>query len=476
MLKKTLSPKISWERLHAFVESGLFLKLTLAWFVLQAMFIAVSTLTLVPPDELAFHIPLVRLFAENGLSPILTGQDGYYYLGEVMRNPFMLYHYLLSFPYRVFGDSDASILLLRSINVGLGLASLLTVKKIAKQLGISAFVRNLSIFMLSNTLMFVFLFASINYDNLFILVSLLTFSVLISLARKMTTTNILHLLLLVAVGSLTKISYLPVGVFALGALVYLMVRDIRSNGFKVYGKPVQSVYSKVLLVALLIVGGFGLLKYVPNMVEFQTPTPKCDSVLTVEQCRENFIYKRNTTLQNGPVPDVSIGGFEYVTKWTSLMSHRTYGILGHKTTEPTKLIATWSWILFYVGSIAFIRKVRFNSLGRNLLMIGVAIYIAALIYQNYGGYVSKGIIDLAVQGRYLFAVLPIMLLITNQYIFELFRSTRAKFVLTFFTLIVFATAGLPSYLITTDQSWYTEPTRSINTRINQRLNSLYSKF
>jgi hypothetical protein len=465
-----------WHKLQNFVESRLFLRLTLLWFVLQALFIAVSTATLVPPDELAFHIPLVRLFAENGLSPILTSQDGYYSLGEVVRNPFMFYHYLLSFPYRIFGDSDASILLLRSINIGLGVASLLVVRRIADQLGISAFVRNLSVFMLSNMLMFVFLFASINYDNLFILVSLLTFSVILSLAKKVTVTHILHLLLLVAVGSLTKISYLPIGVFALGTLAYLMTKDVRANGFAAHSKALRSKYSVVLLVALFLVGGLGLLKYLPNLVEFQTPTPACDSVLTVEQCRENFIYKRNTTLQNGPVPDVSISGFEYVTKWASLMSHRTYGILGHKTTEPTKLIASWSWILLYVGVIALIRKIQLNNKSRNIIMIGVAFYAIVLINENYDGYVSKGIIDLAVQGRYLFAVLPIMMLLVNQYTYELFGSARLKLVLTIISLLAFVTAGLPSYLIATDPSWYTEPTKNMNTKINQRLDSLYNKF
>jgi hypothetical protein len=476
MIKKIHLPKISWESLRLFVASGLFLKLSLTWFLLQALYIAISTNTSVPADELGFHVPLIQLFAENSINPLLTGQDGYYFLGEVVRSPFMIYHYLLSFPYRIFSDSDVSILLLRSINIGIGVTSLLVVKRIAEQLGVSAFVRNLSIFMLSNTLMFVFLFASINYDNLFILVSLLTFSVILSLAKKVTATRVLHLLLLVAVGSLTKISYLPIGVFALGAVAYLVIKDVRANGYEVHFQALRSRYSAVLLAALLLVGGFGLLKYVPNLVEFQTPTPACDSVMTVEQCRENFIYARNTALQNGPVPDISIGGFEYVTTWISLMSNRTYGILGHKITKPTVLIASWSWILFYIGTIAFIRKVQFNNLGRNIVMIGVAVYIVALINQNYGGYVSKGIIDLAVQGRYLFAVLPIMLLICNQYIFELVRSTRIKFALTFITLAVFASAGLPSYMIATSEKWYTEPTKNFNTRINQNLKTLYEKF
>src|SRR4029078_6207021 len=125
----------------------------------------------IPPDE-RFHYGTVQLFAQNGWLPFIHNQLGHYNLGEVAHTPYFLYGYILSIPYHFLNHVNGSIYILRLLNIALGAASLYVAYRLFSKLGLPQAVRNLSIFMMANTLMFVFLSASVSYDNLFIFIVL----------------------------------------------------------------------------------------------------------------------------------------------------------------------------------------------------------------------------------------------------------------------------------------------------------------
>lgn len=434
---------------------------------------AISTNRFIGPDE-TYHFQLIKLFAERGVSPILNNQNGYYFLGEVVHTPFTIYHYLLSFPFRIFGDSSASLFLLRGINILMACASLYVVLLIARSLRLSKLASHLSIFMLANTLMFVFLSSMINYDNLFVLLSLLSIHLVLGLSKKLSINKIMSLMLVTACGLLVKISFLPI---ALSSIIILLVRlwQTRQKVFKSLAQEMahnlrRALFGTVTLTLMTsVLCGFAMYKYISNVVSYHTYSPGCEKVLTMEQCYENSVYKRNKILNSDAPPNIKISTSEYVSSWTSIMLDRTFGIFGHKITQPTKLIATWYQVLFALSVIAIIKRYRKGDRQTNLTLVIISFYTVTLIYNGYTGYHESGLIDLAIQGRYLFAVLPVMYLFANKYILELF-STKLKFVYVLATLSIFFTAGLPSYLIASDPTWYSSPTIRVNTKINQLLN------
>ena len=58
-------------------------------------------------DE-SYHLGLIQFFSHR-LNPIVTSQTNSYNLGAIAHNPSFLYHYLLSFPYRLLDSLGASL-------------------------------------------------------------------------------------------------------------------------------------------------------------------------------------------------------------------------------------------------------------------------------------------------------------------------------------------------------------------------------
>ena len=199
-------------RIFVFVEqviaSRYFLWFVFAYFVVQALFFAIFVKFDIPPDE-NYHYTYIKLFADNFPSPFLSNQGDNFILREAVRNPFFLYHYLLSLPYFfIRGFADAYVFL-RIVNIFIGLGSLALVIAIAKRMRLSPLVTNLGVFMTVCTLMFSFLFGSINYDTLYILLTLSSLVLLLRLIEKITLRDTLLLVNVMLLGSMVKINFLP---------------------------------------------------------------------------------------------------------------------------------------------------------------------------------------------------------------------------------------------------------------------------
>ena len=83
------------------ISSKWFLRLAFAWFILQAVYFAITVRYGLPPDE-NYHYSYVQLFAKHFPSPLLPDQNHYGIIIEAVRNPFFLYHYLLGLVYFFF--------------------------------------------------------------------------------------------------------------------------------------------------------------------------------------------------------------------------------------------------------------------------------------------------------------------------------------------------------------------------------------
>ncbi|MBP7807619.1 hypothetical protein KA047_03940, partial [Candidatus Saccharibacteria bacterium] len=211
------------------IASRYFLWFVFGYFILQALFFAIFVKFDIPPDE-NYHYTYIKLFADNFPSPFLSSQGDNFILREAVRNPFFLYHYILSLPYFfVRGFADAYVFL-RIVNIFMGVGSLALIVAIARRLRLSPLVTNLSVFMTVCTLMFSFLFGSINYDTLYVLLTLSSILLLLRLLEKINMRDVLLLVNILLAGSLVKINFLP-QVFIVGVVLLLKYRTNLRKSF-----------------------------------------------------------------------------------------------------------------------------------------------------------------------------------------------------------------------------------------------------
>ena len=88
------------KRCTAFLGSRIFFAGILTVFVLQALWFALSALYPMAFDE-EVHFGIINIYAHQW-SPFLAGQPaGADSFGAIARDPSYLFHYLMSFPYRL---------------------------------------------------------------------------------------------------------------------------------------------------------------------------------------------------------------------------------------------------------------------------------------------------------------------------------------------------------------------------------------
>ncbi|MBI4034519.1 glycosyltransferase family 39 protein [Candidatus Saccharibacteria bacterium] len=437
-------------QLLAVISSRRFLYFTFGWFILSATVIAATTRFGLPPDE-TYHYNFIQLFAGNGWLPGLADQDGYYLLGEAVKTPFFLYHYLLSLPTHLFNLTGYDIYLLRLVNVVFGILTLLVVYKIARLLKLSKFVTNLSLFMLANTLMFVFINSAINYDSLFNLLSLTAIWLLMKSLAKPSWLISLSLAASLLAGLLVKKNFIVVAAAVALVLIFKLVPDWRS---KLKLKMPQlswrlgSLAALVAVLAVLVGQHYG-----GNLASYKSYEPRCDQVLALEQCRQSRLFVRQEQLDNMARPAATKGAVEYSVDWLGLMGERTYGVFGHSSFRPNSIIFILIELILTVGAAAVIRAYHRRAGPINLLLVIGLAYLAALIFENHLRYEKYGSFSFAVQGRYALVSLALFYLVMVYYFSQAVRNKVALALSATAVIVVLFISSLPAYVIQTNADW-----------------------
>ncbi len=436
------------------VASRYFLWLVFAYFAVQALFFAIFVHFDIPPDE-NYHYTYIKLFADNFPSPFLSNQGDNYILREAVRNPFFLYHYLLSIPYFfVKGFADAYVFL-RIINIFFGLGSLALIVAIAKRMRLSAVVTNLGVFMTVCTLMFSFLFGSINYDTLYILLTLASILLLLRLIEKVTTYNVLLLINVLLAGSLVKINFLP-QVFIVSLILLHNYRKHLSKSFS----AMMRTYSSQKRMNMLLIGVACLLsilfvhRYAYNVVKYRTYAPDCARIQSVEYCRKSALYARNERVFGPNRPAPTHDTLRYISEWTALMQNRSYGVFGDLRFLPNKAIGLWMDAFLVLGIVVTVRYWQRRDTVLTSILVVCMFNVAILVLENYKIYARSGILELAIHGRYLFAFLPLLYLVATHYIMTNARKPLLRFCFIIITLVVFGLASMPTFLKKADKNWY----------------------
>ncbi len=478
MSKLSISSKI----LSA-VRSEIFFKLTIAYFALQAGWLAFTAQYPMAYDE-EFHFNVMRLYAER-LHPFWTATPtGSSTYGAISRDPSYMYHFVMSFPLRLFEQfvhtERYQILFLRFCSIAFFIVGLWLFRKVLRRANVSKALSNVVIVMVAATPLVPFLAAQMNYDNLIFLLlpaailQLQTVLAKLKESHKLDLRSFLYWCLISMFASLVKYAFLPV-LLAMGlTLVFYYFRQ-GPKTWKLRSKNIRSDWQKIgtrtrIVLATLFVILFGLCfeRYGVNTIRYHTPVPECDQVLSINECldfgpwRRNY-YTRNSKLSGQLVPEnITFGQFA-LRKWLSQTTyHLFYSLDGprdgyqlaraYRVNRESSVIIFIAGVVFYVAQFTYLRK--HYKLG--VLLLLALLYLFVLLLQNYSDFRHLGY-PFGIQGRYLIPMLPIIYSVIGvSYAGILRRLPRAKLALGVIAMMVIITqaGGASTYILRSDSTWY----------------------
>ncbi len=452
-----------------------------------------------------FHLGIIKIYAHH-LSPFWSSQpeDANTY-GAVFRDPSYLYHYLMSFPYRLISlftnNQTIQVILLRLINIGLFTWGITIFRNVIAFTGASKSLINSTLLIFILIPIIPLLAAQINYDNLlFPMTGLVLWLTLRVCARLRTTKQIKieEILFLVSVAlltSLVKYAFLPV---LLTVVVYLLFHFKRaftnwsefSNAFVNSWASRNVLRSWLLIVWLVISVGLFSQRYIVNTYLYHSLIPECSKVLNVEACSDYGPWIRDYNLkQVKPHSTTNIAVFS--VNWLYGMWLRLFfSIDGLSTQNETRGALLFPAVISIVVSLTgvvllakYFRTIKrlYDQDAVWLFTLVSAVYVFVLWLDQFEAFRRTGQ-PVAINGRYLLPVLlPIMLLAALAYGQLLKANNKLKAIFVSVTILfMFWGGGAMTYIIRSndDSSWWwpNSYTRSVNRVVKSVLHPVMPGF
>ena len=471
------------EALHGWVVRGLSSRIFLAFVLVtcgvQYAWVAVSARLSIYDEP--YHLAAVDAFSSRWL-PFIDQSVGDGPLGDAERYGSYLYHYLMSFPWRLARaaavDFDDRVVLLRLITVGIVVLALFVYRQVFLELGASRAVAHVAVCLVGNLPLLVFLAGSVNYDNLMFLMTalLFLFGIRVCRATEFTWTNWLLLLTVACLGAVTKYTFLALlPVAALAVLVSQWsniitgIRPATRRFFRPGTTRGLSVNLAVLAIAVIAVSLFAE-RYVGNLIQYKSIMPSCLSVHELAICEMHAPWARNEVLDPA-YPDQPLtlaNALAFLTgHWLPLMF--TYiGYIGVSAADGTNAtsvgpaVTAWLWLLLVPAgaaalalSVGFFRRMK----GVGLLLGASALYLVVLFLQNLSDYLTLGE-PVGIAGRYALVVLPVLIGLTLigackiLTVSSVDRGRAVKLALVVAVVVLLTQGGgVTSYLWSLDASW-----------------------
>lgn len=395
-------------------------------------------------DE-AFHLGLIQLFAHR-LNPVLTSQTSdMYRFGPLVHNPPFLYHYLMSFPYRLlafFTDSvTVQIICLRFINIALVVASLIVLRKFLRLMCVSDALANVLILAFALTPLTAVVASQINYDNLLILAGAVCMYIALAFMQqfdkgRFDTKKLLILLCLCLFASLIKFAFLPAfAAIAIAIAWKLIIRRRAAGGLKMKARRDFAGIPKRMKLVLLMGLALGSLLfawfYLVNVAEYHSPAPQCDQIRSVRDCEHYYAYHNNYALQKyhetHPAAN-SLNALQYGAYW--FMSN-TFQLFGAQVPLQGSLYIPTPYLMIVslLGAASFactavnFKKMLKQNPDLSLSIIASLLYLACLWARNYQDYLRVGE-PTFIHGRYLLPVLLYTYLVLASGVRNALQGTR----------------------------------------------------
>jgi hypothetical protein len=490
----------SYRRLVTWLGSRTAFKVIIGLLVLQAAWIALSGRYPMAFDE-DFHLGIIKLYAHH-LSPFWSSQPaGADKFGAVFRDPSYLYQYLMSFPYRLISvfthDLTIQVIILRFINIGLFAWGIMLFRQLLLKARASAAIVHACLLVFVLIPVVPLLAAQINYDNFILpltalsLLWTLEFNDILTARKQLDLRKLGELLILGLLTSLVKYAYLPI---FLAIIIFVIARLWQKRStLRPYRPSLAVAWRRIstrsrwgLLVGLVIAIGLFSQRYVVNLVRYHEPVPDCGTVLSVKQCSQYGPWLRDYdfALANvqQPPPHARI---TFTHAWLYGLWLRTFFSVDgpgtqYQTRGPLLLPGLMAIIMSVIGALGLLSRLPAVLRGRNrpsfwLFGLVSALYLGALWQDEYKAFVRTGQ-PVAINGRYLLPVLPLLLLMTALSLNRLLRRwPQLKAGLLAIVLIsLLWGGGALTYILRSNEAWYwpSPAVRHINWDVQRTLGPL----
>ncbi len=458
-MEKNIEPRPFWHRHNAtIVLIGL-----LIIFMAYSIFLALKLQKGIIPDEPA-HFAFSEYFSTTWGIP-KDSPTTYIYGWYINQNPF-LYFWLngraLNILHLIVPSASEwqMLIFLRILNAVYSLGTVIFCYLLSKEIIRHKWWQLLPVFLLTNTLMFVFLSGGVNYDNLANLFSAagLYFLVRVFYGKDFVS-NSLGWIICICLGTLVKYPILPLAL-AMGIAWLIFTIKYRKLLFpiKIYG---AKMIAMSLISVGVIAGNLGI--YGVNLVKYHAITPACTDFLSTSVCELSpFVERYNQISLDHKLTiteSIQLGypnPIEYVVdSWIPNMFYRIFGILAHLSYFPSHIIILYRLLLFWGILLAF-RYWKKPAFGIYSLIGIFVFYALVLLYMNYDSELIYGFKQIAMQGRYIFPVIGAAYVLIGYFLMNV--QNRALRVLTLVSTLALFFAGGPIKFIlhynTIFQGWF----------------------
>lgn len=486
-------------KLTTFFGSRLFFYLVIGFFVFQAVWFVFSAAYPMAFDE-DFHLGVISLYAQ-GWSPFLTEHpEAANQFGAVTRDPSYLFHYLMSFPYRLLtyitADQSLHIVTLRLMNVAMFTYGLVLFRRVMLRAGASTALAHVALAVFILLPIVPQLAAHINYDNLLMillpLMCLTLFDTVDALRqRRITFVPLASFIVICLYMSVVKYAALP---FVIAGVVFLLFRGARTFwGYRGQVLPALrkgfATAPRVVRLGLLAIGSIGMVlflqRYAVNMALYHTPVPDCGQVLRVDQCSEYGPWGRDYGLAQQKPADFAPDPVFFMGEWLDGMWRRTFFAINGAHSRfinylPLPLPSKTAIVVLALGLTAILiyhRKIFRSNPYVAFLGAMSLFYCAVLILDEFGMYTHTGK-AVAINGRYLLLIWLFVAVLMGRGLALTFARLNMTWLKPFAAGLVIVLflhgGGVMTFILRSDKSWYwsTEPAWRLNETTQQFLKPL----
>lgn len=396
------------------------------------------------PDQ-APHLYYSRRYSENWGLPEEDPNSQYVTTGQ----PF-LYYWINGAVYKIYdslfsnGNPISDVLLWRFLSVIYASLTVFFLYQLSTKVTGNPYLGVVTAFMLSNTLMFVFISGSVSYDNLMILAATASLFHLVCIFQN--EDFIKHTALTglwVVIGSLAKEQFLLLTTLIFLAWVYYAVKNRRK---------ITLTFSrgKILLCILLLIAiGVFIALYGTNLIRYGKTLPACKQVKAEDLCyryalRRDFSEPINLQwlwYNRDNIPNPITYALSY---WGLRMLESIWGILSHNTFVPQLAVGLHAVAILW-GAICAFRFWKASETTPNLLIFILISYAGFFLFWHYKKEIDLSFQHYAVTGRYLLPIVGILQTLMLYYFTKLKSALLMRLTLALIILLYFS-GGLWMFL------------------------------
>lgn len=499
-MKRSRKSSHKLDSIVRWLSSRNFFTLILIFFIFETLWLVFSAVYPMPFDE-AYHFGIIKLYSHQ-FSPFFSTQPpNSDQFSALTHDPSFLYHYLMSYPYRLVVHFTTSqtiqVICLRLINVAIFSWAIVVFRKTLIKARLSGLLTNLSLLVFIFIPVVPLLGAEISYDNLLILLVAFICLNMVSVIKEARSRNIaLKPLLAVAIfclfASVDQYAFLPIFIATVVFLLGMYGWVYRGHYRKIWGSIYSSwantaKLSRVLLLSVLAIGCWlNFMSYGLNVIDYRNPIPDCSTVLSVNRCQAyspwDRNYAENLTIGNfKPDPPRYIGSF-FLGMWfrSFFAINGNTPVQANQGFSPLPIVSIGAIELLSVGialTVINFRKIfRPNWLAIYFGMI-ILLYLLVLILDGYSNYLLTGQIN-AINGRYLIPILIPMAYIFGLAVHYTFAGVKVKSGIIVISTVVLLFGlleggGISGFIVNSNQYWYWP--NSVVQQVNWRASTIANR-